>query len=199
MPVKWDAQKDQFLLLQITAYITLNKEHFDNIIAAWPTETLGEKPTQRAISEHFVKLRQVLGKAGVGNFKANGAKGGKGLKAPSTPSVGNKAAPKSRSTTTKAKGASKLGGKRKRGIDSSEGEAEMTEEDDTPTHARIKTEDGGETAIQMEPIRQSLPRGTKSPEHRKKQAQYVQENFGESSEESDVVAGEEGNYVPETE
>lgn len=37
MPVNWDAQKDQFLLLQIIAdkSINISKAHYDNILAAW--------------------------------------------------------------------------------------------------------------------------------------------------------------------
>ena len=50
MPVKWDAEKDQFLLLQLINDPTTNikKEQFDNIIAAWRKYLCG--PIQTAES-----------------------------------------------------------------------------------------------------------------------------------------------------
>ncbi|KAG8623493.1 hypothetical protein KVT40_008469 [Elsinoe batatas] len=196
MPVKWDAAKDQFLLVQLAEDIVLTPVQMQRIIEKWPA-ALGDPPTERAIKEHIVKIRSMLGKAGVAGFSATGAKGtGKGAGVPKTP--------RNQKTTaggvTKPKpGAKPAAKKRKRTqqTDSEDADADMTMSDTDGAEQMIKKEGEGEGEMPITP-RQVLARKTKSPEEKEKKAKYVQEMLGESSASSEDEAGpgEEGEYNP---
>ncbi|KAF2004368.1 hypothetical protein P154DRAFT_384459, partial [Amniculicola lignicola CBS 123094] len=62
MPMKWDAENDRILLLKLieTHGISINAE---KIAQAWPADA-PTKPSGRAVSERFVKIRQLAGLTG---------------------------------------------------------------------------------------------------------------------------------------
>ncbi|KAF2218388.1 hypothetical protein BDZ85DRAFT_286377 [Elsinoe ampelina] len=196
MPVKWDSTKDQFLLVQLTEDIALDPAQTKRIRDRWPS-AWGDKPTERAIKEHFVRLRSNLGKAGVDGFATTGAKGtGKGAGVPKTPlnqkaTAGGVTKPK-----PKAKPAAKKR-KRNQSPDSEDADADMTMSDTDGVEQMIKQEGEGESEMAITP-RHVLARKTKSPEEKEKKAKYVREMLGESSASSEDEAGpgEEGEYNP---
>ncbi|KAF4547971.1 Hypothetical protein D9617_33g038350 [Elsinoe fawcettii] len=191
MPVQWDAVKDQFLLVQLAQDIKLSSEQIKRIIDQWP-ESMGDAPTSRAITEHIVKLRSNLGKAGVGGFNATGAKGtGKNAGIPKNP-----AKPRARAAPTRGNG--KGPNKKRKKDDSESEEADMTEEDATIIKDEVEEEDDGAVPGGGEEVtpRKSLPRKTKSPENKEKQSRFIKETLGESSDDDDAGPGDQGEYQP---
>ncbi|KAF1346644.1 hypothetical protein BDV97DRAFT_223381 [Delphinella strobiligena] len=59
MPVKWDADKDKFILncLLLDPTINIGSAAIESIISSWPTE-FGDVPTKKAVTEHFLKIRK---------------------------------------------------------------------------------------------------------------------------------------------
>ncbi|KAI5208643.1 hypothetical protein E4T39_01311 [Aureobasidium subglaciale] len=76
MVVKWTADKDSFILnhLLTSSSIKIDSSVLDEMIASWP-ESFGDKPTKKAFTEHFSKVR-----------KNNKGLAAGGSPAPSTPS-----------------------------------------------------------------------------------------------------------------
>ncbi|KAI5259449.1 hypothetical protein E4T42_00162 [Aureobasidium subglaciale] len=95
MVVKWTPDKDSFILnhLLTSSSIKIDASVLDEMIAAWP-ESFGDKPTKKAFTEHFAKVR-----------KNNKGLAGGGSPAPSTPSGGiiKKKAPASKTPAKRRK------------------------------------------------------------------------------------------------
>ncbi|KAG2160736.1 hypothetical protein VTO58DRAFT_104723 [Aureobasidium pullulans] len=110
MVVKWTNDKDSFILnhLLTDASIKIDTNVIDAMIATWP-ESFGDKPTRKAFTEHFSKVRK--------NNK--GLASGTATPTPSTP----------RGTATKKKTpASKTPSKRKKATITSDSDGEDDDE-----------------------------------------------------------------------
>ncbi|KAI9825238.1 MAG: hypothetical protein M1832_001272 [Thelocarpon impressellum] len=71
MPVKWTSDNDQMLLLKLLESNPNISIDAQAISAAWPSDR--ERPSPRAITERFVRIRQLAKIAGVGHFKVSSA------------------------------------------------------------------------------------------------------------------------------
>lgn len=147
---------------------------------------MGEKPTQRAITEHFVKLRKSLEKGGV-----------------TAPSPANKSAG-SKSASTKGRSPKTPGSKkRKAGDDSDDSEGTMIsgpKREYPETSGDHATQDGQSPTTG----RTKLPRESKSPAKRARVQEYIAKHFnddtdGEDDNESDVHPAAENASAPAAE
>ncbi|KAI5272840.1 hypothetical protein E4T47_03878 [Aureobasidium subglaciale] len=93
MVVKWTPDKDSFILnhLLTSSSIKIDASVLDEMIAAWP-ESFGDKPTKKAFTEYFSKVR-----------KNNKGLAAGGSPAPSTPSGGIAKKKKTPASKTPAK------------------------------------------------------------------------------------------------
>ncbi|KAI9853152.1 MAG: hypothetical protein M1838_000008 [Thelocarpon superellum] len=69
MPVKWTPDNDHILLLKLLETHPAIAIDTGAISASWPSDR--EKPSPRAITERFVKIRQLARASGAGNFSVS--------------------------------------------------------------------------------------------------------------------------------
>jgi len=146
-------------------------------------ETLGPAPTQRAISEHVIKLRANLTKSGV-----TVPKSGKKSTTATPSGSAKKTAPQT--PASKSKGHATMTGSRKRKVvDEDEEEEAMA----TPTTSRSGSVAVGASAFSPTPSRKTLHRSSKTPEKRQKVNDIIKEDMEGGGDGNDSEADD--NFI----
>ncbi|KAL1302600.1 hypothetical protein AAFC00_002976 [Neodothiora populina] len=150
MPVKWDSDKDKFILncLLTDPTITVGNGVIDSIITSWPSD-FGDVPTKKAVSEHFLKIRKQNKKFtdGNGTITPSGTPT-KVTKVRNTPS--KKAA--NATPSKKANGVKTPTSKRKRNVDLEDSDGDDSEQT-IALRAELGILDGG--SVQASPTKRS--------------------------------------------
>ncbi|TKA67845.1 hypothetical protein B0A55_09129 [Friedmanniomyces simplex] len=135
MPEKWDAEKDQRLLLSILEHYK-NQINFKQVATSW-SEKYGTGVSDRAITQHLQKLaKDVGGGDGGGATAGNGSNGRKSVTStPSKPRA--QPTPKKTPTKTPSKMISSGASKRK--------PADMSDEDDSEDERAMNGGAGSES------------------------------------------------------